>query len=851
MQTVAAQAPATDQPAQPEPKATNMVTREDMYLTIRPSLKKVLDRVEARKAESTDKVLISSTTDMEKNYIKTTLPEYRDRIVRQPRQFWDITVMLYEPAPRIQTLGTALIQNADAHFQLRNEISCGQEADAAAIKKEIMDTTSFTIAQFLKNLVNHEVRLPQLPKKEPEKEALKVAPPGPNPPGKKAPVPKKQPPPVVVLTSQMSVNQQEQKKDTVDFVLDLVLDNSTLTQINNIAILTASALRAETEAAASKSVRHWLAKAGKTVGEKGVSDRDVPAGRFPPGAFPRTKTPVYVDQEPRNRISWMASLLPYLGQQHLYNRLQFDKSWRDPSNWMAANTIVPQFLDPTYPDYLRRVSIGGLPLDFGATHYVGVAGIGLDAASYNRNDPAAITKRGVFSNDGSASLDEIRKGRGLANTMMMIQIPHDGLTGVSPWIAGGGATLRGVPEKNSIAPFILSRDKNDKPIEHQGKRGTFVLMADGSVRFVDQNVSDDVFKAMATVQGPAPENFNPATNPSTPLLPAPDKVEVETPIAKPSDLAFVVPGKFSIDTPAGYKWSFVQDVTKDGRTEKIYACVNPAAKGQLALEMEEKKLDTDEQKRSMITKDLEKNIAERKAKGLDLKEDIKPNLQSPIPARIEFRYKAALPDGSSVIFHAKIIFGRSIYAITAIAPTVSEAQALLKVADSFKELPPLSVGSAGQTAPSATALVVPGRFSIETPAGFKWGPPQETMEPGRTVTSYRCTTEASKSNFILVDVKIKHDTDEKRRSEINKMLSDQDYLRKKGFTPTVVKQPKLDAPIPDRVDFWLKCKTPSGGSSVIYTIVIFGRSTYTITANAVTEEEALDMLRLAESFKEQ
>jgi hypothetical protein len=117
----------------------------------------------------------------------------------------------------------------------------------------------------------------------------------------------------------------------------------------------------------------------------------------------------------------------------------------------------------------------------------------------------------------------------------MIQTPHDRGTGVSPWIAGGGATVRGVPEKNAIEPFILGKDKNNSTIGLQGRKGTFVQMADGSVRFIDQNVSDDVFKAMCTIQGPAPEKFDPKSDPNTPLIPSPDAKEIKKPDAKPVD----------------------------------------------------------------------------------------------------------------------------------------------------------------------------------------------------------------------------------------------------------------------------------------------------------------------------
>ena len=44
-------------------------------------------------------------------------------------------------------------------------------------------------------------------------------------------------------------------------------------------------------------------------------------------------------------------------------------------------------------------------------------------------------------------------------------------------------------------------------MQHNGKRGTYAMMADGSVRFINQNISDNVFKAMCTIGGGAPEDF--------------------------------------------------------------------------------------------------------------------------------------------------------------------------------------------------------------------------------------------------------------------------------------------------------------------------------------------------------
>jgi hypothetical protein len=144
-------------------------------------------------------------------------------------------------------------------------------------------------------------------------------------------------------------------------------------------------------------------------------------------------------------------------------------------------------------------------------------------------------KVGVFGYNRAASVEEIRNGRGLSNTAIMIQAPHDGAAGTTPWVAGGGATLRGVPEKNSIQPFVLSNDRNGKPIQHAGKRGTNVLMADGTVRWIASDVSDDVFKAMVTLKGPAPEGLDSLVNEWAPVIADTAKREkVEIPPAKVS-----------------------------------------------------------------------------------------------------------------------------------------------------------------------------------------------------------------------------------------------------------------------------------------------------------------------------
>jgi hypothetical protein len=195
----------------------------------------------------------------------------------------------------------------------------------------------------------------------------------------------------------------------------------------------------------------------------------------------------------------MAALLPHLGRKQVFDQIDWDYSWKDPRNWLTARTLIPEFLDPSFPARSRYTAYPGMPLDVAATHYVGLAGIGREAAEFSRSDKLMLDRLGVFGNDGSSSLEEIKNGRGLSNTILLIRVPHDGTAGVTPWMAGGGSTVRTVPAKKSLEPFLA---------DDGGQKGTFVGMADGSVRYLKEGMSDAAFKALVTVRDVRPLDFD-------------------------------------------------------------------------------------------------------------------------------------------------------------------------------------------------------------------------------------------------------------------------------------------------------------------------------------------------------
>jgi len=123
---------------------------------------------------------------------------------------------------------------------------------------------------------------------------------------------------------------------------------------------------------------------------------------------------------------------------------------------------------------------------------------------------------------------------------------------VAPWMAGGGGTVRSVPNEKSIDPFLSPYGSPDG--------GTFVVMVDGSVRYLKKGMSDAAFKAICTLGAPGPEDakFGEEYPPVTPPK------EEERPLGKDPVAVGKGTGKGNTgeksSTPANWK----QFVSKEG-----------------------------------------------------------------------------------------------------------------------------------------------------------------------------------------------------------------------------------------------------------------------------------------------
>ena len=213
-------------------------------------------------------------------------------------------------------------------------------------------------------------------------------------------------------------------------------------------------------------------------------------GTTPPAAFPRPADQARfgVPYPPDQRVSWMVDLLPSLGYDFVARNVRKEEAWNSQDNLQAGSAWIPEFLSRENPPSSWRALVPSLKgRELGATHFVGMSGIGLDAANFP-DTPEYASKLGMLGYNRQTKFADVSDG--LSNTIFMIQVPPNLQRA---WIRGGGSTVQGIPETESIKPFIT-------PVPG-GKKGTHILMADGSIRFLSDTTSDTVLKALSTYKG--------------------------------------------------------------------------------------------------------------------------------------------------------------------------------------------------------------------------------------------------------------------------------------------------------------------------------------------------------------
>jgi hypothetical protein len=196
---------------------------------------------------------------------------------------------------------------------------------------------------------------------------------------------------------------------------------------------------------------------------------------YPAGTIPSKKL------KPEERQSWLVPILPYLDQAPLYEQMKVNlkdsAKWDDDDLQSSIQLTIPTFVNPS--------SLPGFASGEPATiDYAGWAGVGKDAPT----EKSKPEKKGIFGYDRTTRIQDITDGT--SNTVMVSDVLAKSR---GPWAQGGKATIRAL----TIKPYVNGDDGIGGP--HKG--GFHALMADGTVRFISENIDEELLEAVATRAG--------------------------------------------------------------------------------------------------------------------------------------------------------------------------------------------------------------------------------------------------------------------------------------------------------------------------------------------------------------
>ncbi len=162
------------------------------------------------------------------------------------------------------------------------------------------------------------------------------------------------------------------------------------------------------------------------------------------------------DLEGEPKLSWRVSILPFLGEAGRYNAYHFDDAWDSPLNSGLLNPLPVNYGCPSHT-----------PPGSTSTAYVTITG-----SNTALGDGKCVPLRDF--NDGTS------------NTLMIVE--GCGLN--IPWMKPqdiDAATVKGVGDPNGTSS------------KHTG--GAYVLMSDGAVRFISNNIDPKVYQSLITRDG--------------------------------------------------------------------------------------------------------------------------------------------------------------------------------------------------------------------------------------------------------------------------------------------------------------------------------------------------------------
>ncbi|QDU90488.1 Type II secretion system protein G precursor [Pirellulimonas nuda] len=281
------------------------------------------------------------------------------------------------------------------------------------------------------------------------------------------------------------------------------------------------AVQSAREAARRTACQNNFKQAGVALHNYHSSQRQFPPGTLFTEQSSTTTCPKVVAGV--RGFGWAAFILPYMEEQTLYDRFNFDINVYDGENWNASTTLVPAFVCPSernegaWVDCCTGKDHGGAPgNDWRLSN---MAGIGDSVEAHCWLYQPHDIGRGVLFNHSKVSAGKITDGT--SKTAMVGEIVSGigrDAAGEEAWIGLSWVT-RGITDMfegiNGPGTIPGGRDDGLDPFDGDGGNrhdeyhrenglssyhpgGAHILFGDGSVLFVGEDTNQDVLFAWAT-----------------------------------------------------------------------------------------------------------------------------------------------------------------------------------------------------------------------------------------------------------------------------------------------------------------------------------------------------------------
>ena len=255
--------------AEPVKKPSRTITQTRSYLTIKPKLREILDRLEAKSSEAPEKPLFSTATELEPVRVPSNLlcADDRGKSIWRGKQIWDLASMLEDAS-----LGWSLPARhfCSATPVCTNIVPSSNASTNEKPKAFINSPTNTSRPSWLAiSSVTSITRLKSrnlTPTCNPIQRVSSSTPP----------------------LKDVSRREATQREQNVDARIDLVLDNATLGRLRTLTGLFAMAARSEVELAVESRGRHALGHAAITADRKAARIASLPRlstwhSQAPPG----------------------------------------------------------------------------------------------------------------------------------------------------------------------------------------------------------------------------------------------------------------------------------------------------------------------------------------------------------------------------------------------------------------------------------------------------------------------------------------------------------------------------------------------------------------------------------------